>query len=368
MSVQRFSRLGVGAGVSGAAAAAALGVGVAHADTGDDVINGWTVTPTSDTADTLTNATLSDPSDSLGLGTSPIAGEFDSYPAMLSSVGTFDQFSTSPTSTDDLFIQDAWLPGIEQAVVRVNDSSSLSYLEPVGGGHQVVDLVNFGGPDAPPLFNPDATGPIDIGGVQLASPHDGALFNDLGAAVFTGNSADFAKATTLFDDLLGTDPSGTASAAAAATDTVQPTSADLLSQASANLTEADSVITAMPKVSPAVILNLGGVFDGAFDAGFGQGIAQKAVDQLHSAEPIISAHDGSLSDQVGQLYFEPLNQDWDTTSAALLHADQAYEAALASGSGLDAADSSLSTADFQALGDFVNSVPVIDIANLINLF
>lgn len=77
MSVNCFGRLGVGMGLVGGAAAvaAALGVGVAHADSGDDVINGWTVTPTSDTADALTNATLSDPSDSLGLGTSPIAGE-----------------------------------------------------------------------------------------------------------------------------------------------------------------------------------------------------------------------------------------------------------------------------------------------------
>jgi hypothetical protein len=82
----------------------------------------------------------------------------------------------------------------------------------------------------------------------------------------------------------------------------------------------------------------------------------------------VTCHDGSLSTQVGQLFFDPLNQDWDTTSAALLNADQAYEGALASGSGLDAVDSSLSTADFQALGDFFNSMPVIDIANLINLF
>ncbi len=230
-SVNFVSRSGVGVGLVGGAAAAAvaLGVGVVHADTGDDVINGWMLTPTSDTADTLTNATLLDPSDSLGLGTSPIAGEFDSYPAMLSSVGTVDQFITPPLSSDYLFIQDAWLPGIEQAVVRVNDSSSLSYLVPVDGDHQVVDLVNFGGPHSPPLFNPDATGPIDIGGVQLADPQDGALLNDLADAVFTGDTADFSKATTLFDDLLGVTSTSVAADVAAGGGSDATSAADLAS-------------------------------------------------------------------------------------------------------------------------------------------
>ncbi|WP_343708593.1 hypothetical protein [Mycobacterium sp.] len=361
MSVRR---VGVGLAGGAAVAAAMLGVAVAHADE----INGWTVTPTSGSdVVLLPPAMLSDPSDSLGLGTSPIAGGFDSVPATpLSGIGSNELFAT-PLSTigspDNLAIQDNWLPGIEEVSVQTGkDNNVLAFLVPADGDKQVVDLVNFAAHDAPPLFNPDATGPIDVGGVQLASPQDGALFNDLGTAVFTGDAADFGKATTLFDDLLGINPSSAASAQA------YPASVDLLSQASTNLTEADSVITATPDVSPAVILNLSGVVDGAFGAGFGQGIAEKAVEQLQSAEAVVSAHDGSLSSQVGQLFFDPLNQDWDTTSAALLHADQAYEAALASGSGLDAADSSLFTADFQALGDLVNTIPILDVANLINLF
>ncbi|KAA8946755.1 hypothetical protein, partial [Mycobacterium sp.] len=127
-----------------AAVAAMLGVPGAHAE-GVDEINGWTVTPTSDTVELLTNnATLSDPGDALGLGTSPIAGEWDSYPATLSSIGSDDQFVTLPPSTDHLLIQDEWFAGMEQAVVKANDvpgSGLLAYLVPADGGHEVVDLI-----------------------------------------------------------------------------------------------------------------------------------------------------------------------------------------------------------------------------------
>jgi hypothetical protein len=382
VSVQGVRRWCVRVGLTGgsAAAAAMLGAGVAHAEGGVDEINGWPVTPTSDTVELLTNnATLSDPGDALGLGTSPIAGEWLSAPATpLSSIGSNESFSTPDAlgSSSTLLIQDQWLPGIELTSVQVGTHNAVvGFLVPVDGGHEVVDLVNVGF-GAAPLINPDATGPVDVGGVQLASPHDGALLNDLADAVFSGDSADFGKATTLFDDLLGTDPSGAAHAAAdpytvaaaVATDALAADSGSLLSQASANLAEAYSVIAAAPPVSPDVVFNLGGAFGGALDAGVGQGIAEQAVDRLQSAEAVISAHDGALSTQVTQLFFVPLNQDWDTTSAALLHADQAYEAALVSGAGLDAADASLSTADLQALGDLVNSVPILDIADLINLF
>jgi hypothetical protein len=52
-----------------------------------------------------------------------------------------------------------------------------------------------------PLVNPDATGPIDVGGLALASPQDGALFNDIFDAAFNGDTADWANAATLFGDL-----------------------------------------------------------------------------------------------------------------------------------------------------------------------
>lgn len=216
MHVRSIRRWGVGAGIAGAAAVAAalVGMAVAQADSTTEEINGWTVTPTggSDNGSLFPPATLSDPGDSLGLGTAPIVGGFDSVPATsLSSIGSNQSFAT-PLSTADtaenLFIQDNWFPGFEMASVQAGqDNGVMSLLVPDASGKEIVDLFNFGTPDPAPLFNPDATGPIDIGGVQLADPHDGALLNDLFAAAFQGDSADWSNAMTLFDDWLGIDPS-----------------------------------------------------------------------------------------------------------------------------------------------------------------
>lgn len=225
MSVRRVRRWGTGVGLAGgsAAFAAVLGMGATHADNGTDEINGWTVTPTggTDSGVLTTPATLSDPSDSLGLGTEPIVGGWGSVPATpLSSIGSNDQFVT-PFSTleqpDNLFINNAWFPGLELASVQRgfldNFSATGAVLALSHNGNEVVDLFQFSSPDQPiPLFNPDATGPIDIGGVELADPQDGALFNDLSDAIFKGDTADWTNATTLFDDWLGIDPSAAADA------------------------------------------------------------------------------------------------------------------------------------------------------------
>lgn len=215
-------RWSVGAGLAGGAAVAAamVGIGVAHADDGTEQINGWTVTPTggSDNGSLFPPATLSDPSDSLGLGTAPIVGGFDSVAATpLSDIGSNESFSvplSAVGTSDNLFIQDNWFSGFEIASVQAgSDNAVMSLLVPDAGGNQVVDLFNFGTPDTP-LFNPDATGPVDIGGVELAAPQDGALFNDLSDAIFKGDTADWSNAVTLFDDWLGIDPSGGADASA----------------------------------------------------------------------------------------------------------------------------------------------------------
>jgi hypothetical protein len=196
-----------------------LGMGAAHADDTTDQINGWTVTPTggSDSASPFLPATLSDPSNSLGLGTDPIAGSFASVAATpLSSIGVNESFTTALSDAGtpgNLLIQDNWFPGLEWVGVQAGqDNALLSILAPTAGGNQVVDLFNFGTPDAPPLFNPDATGPIDIGGLPLADPQDGALLNDLFDALFTGDTTAWSNATTLLDDLFGIDSSGAADA------------------------------------------------------------------------------------------------------------------------------------------------------------
>jgi hypothetical protein len=221
MVVHCVRRWGVGVGLTGGAAVAAamLGMGTAHADDSTDEINGWTVTPTGDSGSgsPLLPATLSDPSNSLGLGTDPIAGTFGSVAATpLSSIGVNESFTTALSTAatpDNLIIQDNWFSGFEIASVQAGqDNAVMSFLVPDAAGNQVVDLFNFGTPDPAPLFNPDATGPIDVGGVELASPEAGALLNDLFDAVFLGDTTAWSNATTLFDDLFGIDPSGAADA------------------------------------------------------------------------------------------------------------------------------------------------------------
>lgn len=227
MSVHRIRRWSVGAGLAAGVALAALvfGVALAHADNGAEEINGWAVTLTGGPPDgsVFPPATLSDPGNSLGLGTSPITGGFDSVPATpLGGVGLDESFATPLTTIgtpDNLSIQDNWLLGMEEVSVQTGiDNHLVAFLVPAVGGKEVVDLVNFEANDAPPLFNPDATGSVDVGGVQLAAPQDGALFNDLFDALFKGDAAAFTNATTLFDDLLGIDPSS----AAAALDVIDP--------------------------------------------------------------------------------------------------------------------------------------------------
>ena len=230
---------GIGIAAGAAVAAVVLGAGAAHADGGTDEINGWAVTPGA----TLTvsfnpfnafTATLSDPSGSLGLGTSPIAGEWASMSTPFSSAGVDDEFTAQATATlpGTLTISDLWLPGFELAYVKADDfgnplagdfadlseADTRAWLLPSVDGTQVIDVYQTGfnlGGQAVPLVNPDATGPIDVGGVELASPHDGALLNDVFSAIFTGDGADWGRAETLFDAWLGTNPSDVPGAAEA---------------------------------------------------------------------------------------------------------------------------------------------------------
>lgn len=152
-------------------------------------------------------------------------GTLDSvpYPPLgsgLSSVGSDDQFTT-PVSTlgqpDNLLIENAWIPGLELASVQTGGAGDLSATGAVlalsHDGNEVVDLWQFSRAGDPlPSFNPGATGPIDIGGVELASPQDGGLLNNLFDAVFLGDTSAWGKAETLFDDWLGIDPSSATAA------------------------------------------------------------------------------------------------------------------------------------------------------------
>ncbi|MGH3562866.1 MAG: hypothetical protein ACRDTN_13995 [Mycobacterium sp.] len=90
-----------------------------------------------------------------------------------------------------------------------------------------------------------------------------------------------------------------------------------------------------------------------------QDTLQHVLGQLESAESTISAHDGSLSSLVDQLFFDPINQGWANTTEGILTADQAFDSALAAGSGAEGAALAAAFADIPVLGDFFDSFPVI---------
>jgi hypothetical protein len=197
--VRRWS---IGVGLAGAAAMTAGMIGLAiapsaHADDTTVDLNGWTVQ-----TDSTGSATLLDPTDSLGNGTQ-LTGSFESTPSAFDHLHSNDLFNSD--SPNFMSVDNTWTsPWLVVSTVEANDGSASGaidgYLTTNLGGNEVVDLYNS--PDSyPPLFSPGATGTVDVGGLALASPQDGALFNDLYDAIFTGDIADWGNAATLFGDL-----------------------------------------------------------------------------------------------------------------------------------------------------------------------
>jgi hypothetical protein len=192
-------RMGTGVALVGGAAAL-VGMGIAHADETTVDLNGWTVE-----TDSAGSATLLDPSDSLGDGTQ-LAGSFQSIASGFDHSHFNDLFNSDSVS-NFISIGNTWeSPSLLVSTVEGNDGSASgaidAYLTTNLGGNEIVEL--YSTPDSyyPPLINPDATGTVDMAGLPLASPEDGALFNDLYDAVFLGDSADWGNAATLFGDLL----------------------------------------------------------------------------------------------------------------------------------------------------------------------
>jgi hypothetical protein len=215
-AVRRWS---TGLGLAGAAAVTAgmIGLAVAPSALADNTaldVNGWTVQ--TDGSD-VSPATLIDPSDSLGNGTQ-VTGSLDSVPYAFDDSESVQIFDSSTFDTDTppfLGIRDEWLsPSLLESTIQANDGTTggvtEGFLTTNLGGNEVVDLLNVQ-PNSPslavaydpslPVVNPDATGPVDVGGVVLASPQDGALFNDIFDAAFNGDTADWANAATLLSDL-----------------------------------------------------------------------------------------------------------------------------------------------------------------------
>lgn len=231
MVVNNVRRIGAGAVLAAGAAIAAAAV--AHADTGTEEINGWTVQngPLTTTAPGLPgevaqSATLLDPTDSLGLGkeVSGIWADNTMFGLIKESVFTSrDDAGAQPSS---LSVADISALGSYESIVTVTHGSGLGATVdetqgrfiPTLDGKSLVNLIDerpvlTTAGFAPALLNPDATGPVTVDGLPVASPQDGSLYGDIFGALFKGETAGWGAAATLVDDLLGIDPSGTADAA-----------------------------------------------------------------------------------------------------------------------------------------------------------
>ena len=236
---RRLRQLSAGAGLAGSAALIALATPAAHADVTD--INGWTLEQAPDNTVVFT---LEDPSNSLGFG-GPVSGVFSdsSYPFDPSEHVDVFQLNPVDSGSQTLDIRDEWLtPSFIETTVEANNGTTggatEGFFTTAFGGSEVVDLLNVQPNSSSlaeaynptiPVINPDATGPIDVNGIAVASPQDGALFNDIYAAIVTGDSTDWANATTLIDDLFGITGTDAVGAATELTSGLDPSSfADLL--------------------------------------------------------------------------------------------------------------------------------------------
>ncbi len=152
---------------------------------------------------------------------------------------------------------------------------------------------------------------------------------------------------------------GGGSAVGAASDTVPPIVAsyplDLLDDASANLTEANQVVS-------------GPVSDvaGMTQQTAAQNIALNEIASLYTAESSLSSYDNGAFADLLNPWFTAVDQAWDQGTEALLSADQAVAAAVAAGSGVDTAVFAVFGADFQLAGDMLNSFPIELIAGFID--
>lgn len=125
---------------------------------------------------------------------------------------------------------------------------------------------------------------------------------------------------------------------------------DLLNSAITNLTDANNLLSQVD------VSNLTHVADPLPLQTF----SLQDLNSLLSAEDLISAHDGSLQSLIDQLYFVPLDQQWVNATEAVLQADQAFAAAITSGSGLGAAEFGLVEPTLQlAAADFSSLLPVV---------
>ncbi len=201
------------------------------------------------------------------------------------------------------------------------------------------------------LLNSGATTPVELAANDMlvqdaANNMSNVIFAELfaaGAANAEPGAASTADTASVLD------------MATASVTTTGTSPADLLSEASTDLTDANQVLGQMDVSGVPDQPALGVFVDTAITQ---QNVALQQLGTLASAESTISSYDnGALSSLVAPL-FTDIDQQWYQTSEAVLTADQALEAAVTSGSGLDAAQFGALIPDLQLLGDAFNAIPI----------
>lgn len=140
-------------------------------------------------------------------------------------------------------------------------------------------------------------------------------------------------------------------------------SAATLTDAHANLAEGIDVLTQQFEVDPTA--------SGLSAAISIQGRTSDYLERLQDAQDNISAHTGSFAPTIENLFFDPLNQYWLTTSESVLTADHAFVDALVND--LDRWDVLGARADvtmigFQLVGLQYFSAPIVYFSDFLDLF
>lgn len=305
-----------------AAAAATVGMSTAHADTPDDVLGQAISDLNQGTAllDAAPTADLSAQQASILSEQVALVAQEDQ---LITTIGTSQEGLSSADQTflanaDEHLVTAAQnLLSADQGFVTADEAGDLS-----GNGFVSADLT---------------TVEADLG---LLS----ADLRVFGATVFA-----------TFDPSIGI--TDAASAAATGAD-----SADLLSEATTNLTDANQLLGQ---------LDVSGVNEVAFPefvnaATLSQDLALQQISSLSSAESTISSYDGGVLSSLVTRLFTDVDQQWYQASEAVLAADQGLEAAVGSDSGLDAAQFASLIADVHFLGDAFHSLPIEFAASLMS--
>ncbi len=317
-----IQRWAVGASLAGGAAVLAmLGASVARADT-IDVFLGQAE------ADLAQTAALFSGLDSSSAPTLPgVVTDFESQDALIAQIqAQQDTFSEALRSSSQLLTADQQLASASGELLAASQT--------------FVNAINAG--DLP--LSATETFSDKLTGLEAAFGFlDAQIFQEI-PAEFTAGFDTVADGGTL--DFTSLDP-GLAGAAASPIVTSYPF--ELLKDAGDNLTSATQALDAVP---PADVVN---ELTPQLDL---QSTALQALGELTTAETAISAYDNGALADIATPWFNVVDQGWVQGTESLLNADTALEAALAGGSGVEAAELTVIGADFGVLGDLFNSLGI----------